>query len=320
MDKISAAQLWRIEPYTPAFASRWDEMAAASRNATFLHRRGYMDYHADRFDDASMVALLRGEPTALLPACRSDATLWSHRGLTYGGWLLPPDRVSAADMLCLFEAWLAHCRREGYRTVIYTPVPHIYSRRPSQEDIYALWRYGAATESVLISSAIRLADNPGFDKRRRRYLDRVARSGVTVAELSDPAPYWRLLEECLGSRHDAAPTHTLAEMRLLMSRFPSEIRLWGLSDAGGLQAGILLYLTGTTAHCQYIATSPTARERRYLPYLVKHIIASLPAGTLYFDLGTSNEEAGRVLNAGLLDNKFGLGAGGVACPKYRIDL
>ena len=36
---------------------RWDEFIATSaRNATFLHCRGYMDYHSDRFNDMSLMA------------------------------------------------------------------------------------------------------------------------------------------------------------------------------------------------------------------------------------------------------------------------
>ena len=74
-----------IERYTPAMQPEWDEFAATARNATFLHRRGYMDYHADRFTDHSLIA--RGDDgriLALLPANAEGGTLVSHRGLTYG--------------------------------------------------------------------------------------------------------------------------------------------------------------------------------------------------------------------------------------------
>ena len=51
---------WRIERYTPDRKSLWDDLTDASRNATFLLRRDYMDYHADRFADCSLIAI-RGD-------------------------------------------------------------------------------------------------------------------------------------------------------------------------------------------------------------------------------------------------------------------
>ena len=46
----------RLEPYSPDRAGRWDGFVRASRNGTFLIERGFMDYHADRFADASLMA------------------------------------------------------------------------------------------------------------------------------------------------------------------------------------------------------------------------------------------------------------------------
>ena len=37
--------------YTPSMLPEWDRVVRESRNGTFLHLRGYMDYHADRFAD-----------------------------------------------------------------------------------------------------------------------------------------------------------------------------------------------------------------------------------------------------------------------------
>ena len=75
--------------YEGSMASQWDEMVRSSRNGTFLHQRGYMDYHSDRFTDCSLIAMHNGKPCALLPACIEGDTLFSHRGLTYGSWLVP---------------------------------------------------------------------------------------------------------------------------------------------------------------------------------------------------------------------------------------
>ena len=78
-----------VRRYTPADKPLWDGFVALSKNATFLHYRDYMDYHSDRFNDFSLMAFDGGRLLALLPANLSGDTLYSHQGLTFGGWLMP---------------------------------------------------------------------------------------------------------------------------------------------------------------------------------------------------------------------------------------
>lgn len=313
-----AEMTWRIERYTPQDKDLWDGMVSRSRNATFLLRRDYMEYHCDRFTDCSLIALHGDRPTALLPADIHERALYSHRGLTYGGWILPEGKVNGTEMLALFDAWLSRCRAEGIRAIHYKPLPWIYAAQPSQEDIYALWRNGFAQNQVLLSSAVCMASNPGFDYLRRRYLRRVEEAGVQVRADGDLARYWQILEECLSARHGARPVHTLDEMRRLTALFPENILLRTLHDADGMQAGVIIYRTDTVDHCQYIASTPKARAARYLPYLFRSLIADCPGR--FFDFGTSNEQQGRVLNASLLGNKFGYGATGVTYTQYSLKL
>lgn len=307
---------WRITRYTPEQKELWDSMAARSRNATFLLSRDYMDYHSDRFADCSLIALANGRPMALLPANRRGEELFSHQGLTYGGWMLPHHKVDGAGMMSLFGTWLDWCRNERIEKIHYKPLPYIYALQPSQEELYALWRYGATQESVLLSSAIDKETNPGFDYLRRRYLKKVSDAGVTVTENSCFSSFWRVLEQCLSERHEASPVHTLEEIQRLHDLFPENIRLYEVRDQDGVQGGTVIYRCGTTDHCQYIASTAAGRAGRYLPFLFRHVIDASTAR--YFDFGTSNGQGGRWLNASLLANKFGYGATGVVYTQYLI--
>ena len=40
-----------VKRYTAGQQAEWDSFVDISRNGTFLHKRGYMDYHAHRFAD-----------------------------------------------------------------------------------------------------------------------------------------------------------------------------------------------------------------------------------------------------------------------------
>ena len=142
--------------YNASMAAQWDEFAKHSRNGTFLHQRNYMDYHSDRFTDCSLVALRDGKPCALLPACIEHDTLYSHRGLTYGGWIVPLKHFDATVMVEVMDAACDWMAGKGIKRLIYKSVPHIYHRYPCEEDLYALFRHNAALIETNISTTIDL--------------------------------------------------------------------------------------------------------------------------------------------------------------------
>src|SRR5580693_8992419 len=71
-----------VERYEDAAREDWDRLVLAARGRHFMFQRAYMDYHADRFSDASLMILRSGRPCALFPATRHGETIISHGGLT----------------------------------------------------------------------------------------------------------------------------------------------------------------------------------------------------------------------------------------------
>lgn len=312
----------QIIPYAPALARRWDEFVRSSRNATFLVERAYMDYHSDRFADRSLLALRGDKILAQLPAClMGESGVSSHAGLTYGGWMLPPSHISAVSLMEIFESWLSFERGRGTTEIEYKPLPYIFAAAPSQEDLYALWRTGFRLERRLLSSTVDLQRPWKFSMSKRQQVRAAAKLPLTLAESSDWAGFWPLLEECLDERHSAAPVHTLPEMQLLASRFPKNIRLFTATDTENrIHAGVVIYDTGAVAHSQYAATSEWGRANYCLTALYHYLMSEVFASRRYFDFGTSNEQRGRVLNPGLLTQKFALGGTGVAYDCYSLEL
>lgn len=317
--------IWEIRRYEPEMAAMWNALVAESRNGTFLLDRRFMDYHADRFADCSLVALRDGRPVAVLPAnLTDDGILHSHSGLTYGGWLTPCRHFDGSDMLDLFEAWTKWGRETGLKAFDYKPIPYIYCDLPSGEDEYALWRYSAQLTSVNLSSAFELADRPPFEKRQKRNLKKAEKSGIlTIRKTHDAERFIDFVNACLTERHNATAVHSGAELSSLMTAFPNNIDLWVAEDLSqpntGWFAGVCIFNTGRVAHAQYIATSPEGRENGSLAYLFNHLISSYREAK-WFDYGTSNEDNGRYLNATLLLQKTELGGRGVPYPRFTLPL
>lgn len=320
---------WEIRRYVDADKDAWDRFVEDSRNATFLFKRDYMDYHADRFADHSLMAYRNGKLVALLPANILEDTLYSHQGLSYGGWLLGASPLlDMASVSRMWRQWLHYCYNAGIRRIIYKPLPYIYCKMPSQEDLYMLFLAGATLISTEISSTIDLRRNPGFNKLQRRHLKKAGADfygHIITAETPEyVSRFYSLLSTCLSDRHATVPVHTRDELQLLMDRFPDNIRIWGAySDSGadGMLAGICMYETEECAHCQYIATSSEGRRQNILAPLVSELIEYYYAqGYRYFDFGISTEENGRFLNVGLNRQKTSYGASGTAFLRYDISV
>lgn len=312
---------WDLRRYEPADREIWDEFVKLSRNSTFLFMRGYMEYHSDRFADCSWLAFKGNSLRAVLPAdISAGATLRSHGGLSYGGWILPQAHFDGSDMLDLFMAGVRQWKRTGIKRLDYKPLPSIYARRPSQEDLYALFRLGANVSEVTLSSTIDLRNPGGLNKLQRRHLVKASALPVEIAESDDVDEFMALLEVCLKERHNTKPVHTAEELKLLRERFPENIRIFVARLCSRVEAAVCIYDTGLVAHAQYIATSPEGRKLNLLTPLFDWLIKVRYSDRSYFDFGISTEDAGRFLNVGLLRQKSSYGATATVFSRYFLNL
>jgi hypothetical protein len=312
-----------LRPFRARDRETWDRFVAASKNGTFLFRRDYLDYHADRFPDASLLLEHQGSLVALLPANRSGDELHSHQGLTYGG-LVVDRSMTTPLMLELFGALLAALRAQGLVRLHYKTIPSLYHLCPAEEDRYALFRHDARLSRRDVLAVIRHGARAPVQTRRLRGARKAQAAGALVAgETSDAAwaEYWEVLAENLLGRYGVPPVHSLEEIRRLAALFPENIRLFTIRQHGAVVAGTVLYQSAAVSHVQYIASSAQGRAAGALDLLFTGLIDQQLSPTRpWFDFGISNEQQGRVLNTGLIDMKEGFGARALVHDFYTVDL
>jgi hypothetical protein len=307
-----------LRPYAAADAAAWDALVGRSRNGNLLHRRGYMDYHADRFVDRSLVVERGGEVVAVFPANINNQTVTSHGGLTYAG-LITAHALRAESTLALFEQIGGHYRALGVARVIYKAVPHVFHAYPAEEDLYALHRLGARVHWRDLSSVIALQEAFRFTPGRQRAVDKAKRAGIEIQAGTDLDGFHRMLSDALR-KHDTVPTHSVAELRLLQSRFPRHIVLHEARRDGALLAGALVYDFGRVVHTQYLAASEEGRHLDALSLLLARLIEDTYAARLHFSFGISTEQHGDTLNGGLVAQKEYFGARAVVHDIYEWPL
>jgi hypothetical protein len=307
--------MFAVRPYVTADARAWDALVERSRNGNLLHRRSYMDYHANRFVDQSLIVERHGEAVAVFPANILGTVVTSHGGLTYAG-LIATHALRAESTLTVFGQIADHYRALGVERVIYKAAPHIFQAYPAEEDLYALHRLGAQLRRRDLSSVIALHEAFHFAQGRRHAVNKARKAGIGLQTGTDPADFHALLTEVLH-RHDVLPTHSLAELRLLQARFPQHIVLYEARREQSLLAGVLVYDFGRTVHTQYLAASEEGRRLNALSLLLAELIGGIYASRSFFSFGISTEHEGRVLNGGLITQKEYFGARGFVHDFYE---
>jgi dTDP-4-dehydrorhamnose 3,5-epimerase-like enzyme len=309
--------------FDKTLSEEWDNFIKTSKNGTFLLERNYMDYHSDRFDDCSLMFFKQGKLLALLPANwkKEESTVQSHGGLTYGG-LIFSKGVTAVDALEVFS-----CAIDWMKTVlkadrwIYKPIPYIYSKLPSEEDLYALFRSGGKLKQRAVSSVIDCSNRLPLRQLRKRGQIKAEKAGlaVSVGNFNDDIEsFWSILTDVLTGRHGKKPVHTVDEIRLLESRFPNEIKFYVVKQNDKIIAGTVVFETEQVAHAQYISASEEGKKIGALDLLFSHLITDVYNDKSYFDFGISTENGGNYLNEGLLFQKEGFGGRSVVYDTYEV--
>lgn len=306
----------RAVPYVTSMQADWDRFVRQSKNGTFLFLRDYMDYHADRFQDASLLFIEGDELVAVMPASRRDDVLTSHAGLTYGG-IVSDLRMRMTTMLEVFQCLMGFLQQAAVHRVIYKRVPQIYHDLPADEDLYALHAAGATLLCRDLSSTVAIGRNVPYAKGRKWALNKARRGQLSVSRSNDFDAFMAIEERVLRDKYALTPVHTAAEMRLLADRFPENIKLFVATLDGRLLGGVIIYETMHVAHAQYIAATDEGKDACALDSILDFLIRDCYAGVRYFDFGVSTEKTGR-LNIDLLRNKESYGARAIVYDTYEV--
>jgi Acetyltransferase (GNAT) domain len=309
-----------VTRYAASCKSEWDQFVEAGKNATFMFRRDYMDYHADRFEDHSLVIRKDDRIVGLLPANRRDAvTVVSHQGLTYGGFVLRRDATLSAA-IDIVRASLAYLDALAIHSLIYKRLPRFYNTLPDDEIDYALFLLDAKLARRDCSLVLLSADRLPVSRGKKSKINKGSRAGLSVVEETTFEPFWRnVLEPRLWERFEVKPVHTVDEIGQLAARLPQHIKQYSAYAGDAIVAGITIYETQTVAHAQYIAVTAEGEELSALDYLCGWLISERYKDKAFFDFGICNEREGRTLNHGLLQFKESFGARSFAHDFYTID-
>lgn len=299
--------MYRIEKYNSLYYSQWNAFVEASKNGTFLFHRDFMEYHADRFEDYSLMVFDGEKLLALLPANRVGNEVHSHDGLTYGGLVLP-STIQPEMVNTIYAAILNNLNSANLKILKIKQIPDLYFKGiQNKQQVKKV-----ATER---GYAIDFSCSLSISSSKLKHFRKVSKSGVELKLDNNFNLFWdHVLKPRLTEKYNTAPVHTNEEIKYLHSKFPENILQYNVYYEGAIVAGITIFDFGEVVKSQYGATTAAGEKLRALDYAYITLIEKYKATKRYFDLGTVKPD-----NVGLAKQKQELGGNVYTQDIYEVE-
>jgi hypothetical protein len=310
---------YTVRKYQKSDYKTWNAFIAQAKNATFLFHRDFMEYHADRFEDFSLLVFENQIVKAILPGNKQGKLVHSHQGLTYGG-LVYEGSTKLASVIEIFKTILFFLKENEFEKLYFKTIPSIYHLRPADDILYSLFLAEAKLVRRDSLSVIDLSQEKNISKIRKRGFQKAISNQLVSKEENDFESFWNeILIPNLADKHHAKPVHSIAEMNQLKALFPNHIHQFNVYSDTKIIAGATIFETETVAHCQYISKNEKQGNLGSLDYLFQYLIEERFVGKKFFDFGISNENQGKNLNEGLSYWKESFGAGTIIHDFYEVE-
>lgn len=295
----------------------WNNFIADAKNATFLFHRSFMEYHSGRFEDFSLLIFENEILKAVLPANIVENKIFSHQGLTYGGLVLN-EKKKLKEVILMFKEVLFFLHKNKIVQMQVKQIPSIYCKVFSDELEYILFLTNAEIFKKDTLSVINLNQKVNYSETRKQGINKGKRNDLIIKEENNFEIFWdKILIPNLKTRHNATPVHSIDEIKKLAFLFKN-IRQFNVYHQEEIVAGTTIFETEKVAHVQYISVDKTKSDLGILDFLFDYLISDVFQDKAFFDFGTSNENNGKNLNAGLSFWKESFGARTVVQNFYEV--
>ena len=309
----------QVERFDAELKPVWDDLVRRAVNGHFMFERDFMEYHADRFDDHSLVFRDGTRPIAVLPAHREGDDLVSHQGLPFAG-LIWTEKARLRSMHEIIGALVAYLSDHGFLRLVYCAMPAPYKRHHGDDDIYPLERAGAVVVRTRVASSVRIDDSPGISRKRRQILQQAAHHGIRIEQGIPVSDCHELITRFLEERFQTRPVHTASELQLLAARFPEQIRCAGAFHGDSLVHTMVTFHSRTCIRLQYSAGTRPGRELYAADLMISSLIQELSKQGGWIDFGTSMDPRTGDLDPGLHAFKESFGGRTSLLRTYQLGL
>lgn len=298
----------------------WNAFVGTAQNATFLFHRDFMEYHSDRFQDYSLLVFEGEKLISILPANCIEYEVYSHSGLTYGGFVLG-QTVGENDFEMIYAAIIEFLKKADKKQLIIKEMLPFYHQTVTINFGNFFDEKGAKITDTKMNLAIDFKSDFTISKSKKKHYRRLQSEGLVVKKEESFETFWtKVLMPLLNEKYNTKPLHSLSEITFLQQKFPQNIEQYNLYRDEEILAGITIFKTQKVVKSQYGATTENGKKHRALDYLFIHLIEEFGKSFDYFDMGTVDDDSELGYNEGLLNQKKELGCDLYSQNTYQITL
>lgn len=308
-----------IRLYEPSDFQKWNNFVADATESSFLFDRNYMEYHKNRFTDYSLIIYTNKAWVAILPAFSLENNLFSHFGLTYGGFVFSKT-LPTVDKEKILQNVLSFLREAHFKQLYIKPIVQIYKKKIDFGMEYLLVKNQGVLYRKEMNLAIDFANWHGSKSKWKHY-KKAVQNGLILKKETTFDGFWnQVLIPKLADKYQTKPVHSVEEISYLHNKFPDKILQYNVYLQNELLAGITLFDFGFVVKSQYGATTSKGMKYRALDFAFIALIDMFQHQKKYFDMGTVNENEGKSYNIGLIQQKEELGCSVYLQEYYKINI
>lgn len=312
----------KIRSYDEGDRKKWDDFVMGySVNGTFLQTRNFLEYHGERFEDASIM-IYKGNDTivAVVPACTimedGKKIFSAHAGSTFGGIVVAENFYDIEHMEACMDIFESFLGQKGYDRVYLKCTSDIFAKQSGNLLYYFLFQRGYASYDEIsfyidfLHYKADIASN--FTAGRRRDYRYSLKHDLTFKKLGTRLEIEKFYEILCDNlcKFDATPVHSMKEiLDFKESRLRDIVEFYGVFQEERMVACSMVFLFGESVfHTQYLAADQNCLKMYPMNFMDYNLIETARTrGFRYFSFGTSTYEHGRVLNKPLAEFKQGFG-------------
>lgn len=308
---------FKVVKYSASHYLEWNAFVSHSKNGTFLFHRDFMEYHNDRFEDFSLMVYKNDKLTAILPANISNSTIYSHQGLSYGGVLVLKN-INIKTYTDVFSSIFNYLKKQNFKSFIIKKMPFIYNKKLSGELDFVLSKvtYKTTTDSYFVIDDLQ---NYKPNRNRSRAIKKANQKNATISNVGIDFFWQHILTKNLNKKFNVNPVHSIQEIKLLMKRFPDNIKFYSVQIADAIEAGVVMFISDNVAHFQYSSGGEHRAETGALDFLFHEIITKY-SHKEYISFGSSSTDKTLRIEPGLAYWKESFGATIITQDFYEIEL
>lgn len=258
----------KLVKYGPNLKNQWDELIRITEPGSVIHKRDFIEYHSDRYEDLSICALNGKTLYAAIPGTRSENTWTSHAGLTYGGIL--SESKDPEVYIRIIES-LKQCLKKMQISQIRFTLPSIsFSPTTLPIQLYAFSQTGFAIDEVHLNQVITI--NSTLSNKKQANARSAERKELSFREGADHlSQVFQIIQDNLWFKYKKSTAHSLNELKILMAKFDESIRVYAVLQENTVVAGAITFDSNKIVNIQYLGSTLEGKRLRAQDYLISKI-------------------------------------------------